>query len=44
MLHDPAQKPRYRLSTLLAQCDPNAPVPDDLRTWDTAPPVGREPL
>jgi antitoxin ChpS len=32
----------YTLDELLAQCDPDAPMPDELRDWEAAPPVGRE--
>lgn len=32
----------YTLSELLAQCDPNAPVPEELRDWEQAVPVGLE--
>lgn len=35
-------KPRYSLAELLAQCDPNAPMPADLAAWDAMPAVGRE--
>lgn len=34
------KKRRYTLAELLAQCDPNAPLPD--REWVDAPAVGRE--
>ncbi len=37
-----ARKRSYRLSDLIAQCDPKAPVPGDLALWDSAKPVGRE--
>ncbi len=33
---------KYRLEELLAQCDPNAPVPDDVAAWQATPAVGRE--
>lgn len=32
----------YTLSELVAQCDPNAPVPEELRDWEQAVPVGLE--
>ena len=35
------RKPRVTLADLIAQCDPNAPLPQD-REWVDAPPVGRE--
>lgn len=35
-------KNTYRLDDLLAQCDPSASVPADLREWEQAPPVGLE--
>lgn len=37
-----ARKRSYRLSDLIAQCDPKAPAPVDLALWDSAKPVGRE--
>jgi antitoxin ChpS len=37
-----ATKPRYTLSELMAQCDPNAPVPEDMKAWDLMAPVGKE--
>jgi hypothetical protein len=36
------RKGRYSLSELMAQCDPNAPLSDEDRTWLDVPPVGRE--
>ncbi|QBM19263.1 hypothetical protein MARI_34090 (plasmid) [Marinobacter sp. JH2] len=35
-------KQSYRLSDLVAQCDPSAPMPETLREWDQAAPVGLE--
>ena len=35
------RKPRVTLADLIAQCDPNAPLPED-REWVDAPPGGRE--
>jgi antitoxin ChpS len=35
-------KRRYTLTELLAQCDPKAPMPEDLALWENARPVGRE--
>lgn len=37
-----ARKRSYRLSDLIAQCDPKARAPVDLALWDSAKPVGRE--
>jgi len=34
-------KPRYHLAELLAQCNPDAPVPD-LGAWNDSHPVGQE--
>lgn len=33
---------KYSLSELIAQCDPKAPIPEDLKIWDTDQPVGQE--
>jgi antitoxin ChpS len=41
----PKPKPprkKYTLAELLAACDPNAPLPDEVREWDEAPAVGNE--
>ncbi len=35
-------KKRYSLNDLLAQCDPKAPVPEDMKAWNEMPPVGKE--
>lgn len=35
-------KPVYTLAELLAQCDPSAPMPDDMQAWLNDAPVGRE--
>jgi antitoxin ChpS len=35
-------KRRYKLADLIAQCDPAAPLPADLRLWNAARPVGQE--
>jgi antitoxin ChpS len=32
----------YSLTDLVAQCDPDAPMPETLREWDQAAPVGLE--
>ena len=36
------EKPKYSLKTLLAKCDPAAPMSDDLVEWDNAPATGNE--
>lgn len=36
------KRQRHTLAGLLAQCDPKAPVSEDLAAWDNARPVGRE--
>ncbi|MFZ1341906.1 AbrB/MazE/SpoVT family DNA-binding domain-containing protein [Thiothrix eikelboomii] len=43
-LQAPIKKPRkkYTLEQMLAECDPNAPYPEDLLEWDDMPVVGRE--
>jgi hypothetical protein len=33
---------KYSLKELIAQCDPVAPIPEELREWDRAPAVGLE--
>lgn len=35
-------RPRYSLDELLAQCDPGAPMPEQLREWDQASATGQE--
>ena len=35
-------KRRHKLVDLIAQCDPKAPPPADLRLWNIARPVGQE--
>lgn len=35
-------KQLYRLSDLVAQCAPDVPMPETLREWDQAAPVGLE--
>jgi hypothetical protein len=37
-----SKKPSYKLSDLIAQCDPDAPVPQDMIDWEKAAPVGLE--
>lgn len=34
-------KPHYKLADLIAQCDPNAPPPADMVTWEAMPSVRR---
>lgn len=41
VLLKPARK-TYTLSNLLAQCDKNAPPPDDMAAWDQEDRQGRE--
>ncbi|MFT4924910.1 MAG: hypothetical protein ACI8WB_001000 [Phenylobacterium sp.] len=36
------QKKQYQLANLLAQCDPNKPIPETLVQWDSAQLVGNE--
>jgi hypothetical protein len=35
-------KPSYKLSELLAEMDPNEPVPEDIKAWMDMKPVGKE--
>lgn len=35
-------RPKYKLEDLLAQCDPNAPMTNELIEWERAAPVGEE--
>lgn len=35
-------RPRYTAAELMAQCDPNAPMPADMIAWDRMPDVGLE--
>lgn len=35
-------RPRYTLVELLSQCNPRAPLSDELTVWDAVQPVGRE--
>jgi len=35
-------KPSYKLSDLLAQSEPNAPIPEEVKSWITMKPVGKE--
>ncbi|WP_339650144.1 hypothetical protein [uncultured Marinobacter sp.] len=37
-----AERKSYSLTDLVALCDPNAPMPETLREWDQAAPVGLE--
>lgn len=36
------ERKSYSLSDLLAQCDPDATIPDTLREWERMAPVGME--
>ena len=36
------EKKSYSLIDLVAQCDPDAPIPDTLREWERMVPVGLE--
>ena len=36
------ERPRYTLTQLLAQCDPEKPYSDEEKRWANAEPVGRE--
>ena len=42
LIVSPQRKPRYKLSDLLAQCDPNLPLTAEEEAWLDAPPVGLE--
>jgi antitoxin component of MazEF toxin-antitoxin module len=35
-------RPKYTLGELLAQCDENAQIPEELMDWDRLEPVGNE--
>ena len=37
-----ATRTRFTAADLNAQCDPNAPMPNDLQAWDNMPPAGTE--
>ncbi|MCL2831234.1 MAG: ChpB-ChpS toxin-antitoxin system antitoxin [Betaproteobacteria bacterium] len=37
-----ARQCKYRLADMIAQCDLNAPPPEDLALWDATKPVGQE--
>lgn len=39
-----AKRKRYTAAELNAQCNPSAPMPDDLREWESMPAVGTEAL
>ncbi|GGJ79169.1 AbrB/MazE/SpoVT family DNA-binding domain-containing protein [Deinococcus aquiradiocola] len=38
----PVRKPRYSLSDLLAQCDPDLPITTEDQAWLDAPATGNE--
>jgi antitoxin ChpS len=42
--NDPAQRPRYSLDELLAQCDPSAEMSAEDGAWLNDPPAGKEKL
>lgn len=44
LIIEPHRRPKYTLSELLAQCDPEATRSPELQEWLDAPPVGREEL
>ncbi|WP_330111079.1 AbrB/MazE/SpoVT family DNA-binding domain-containing protein [Methylophaga thalassica] len=35
-------KPKYTLDELLAKCDLDSPMPEDVKEWDSVQPVGNE--
>ena len=35
-------KPPYKVSDLMAECNPNAPYPEDIELWMNMKPVGKE--
>ena len=37
-----SRKQKYTLAELVAQCYPDAPLPDDIALWDSAPAMGQE--
>lgn len=37
-----AARKKYTLAQMLAECDPNAPYPEELHEWNNMPAVGRE--
>ena len=42
MIVRPRTRPRFKLTDLLAQCDPNAPMSAEDRAWLDDKPVGSE--
>ena len=36
------RRPKYKLADLIAKCDENAPMPQELTDWDNATAVGNE--
>lgn len=38
----PKAPSKYRLADMLAQCDAKAPLPAELRLWESAPALGNE--
>lgn len=37
-----AARKKYKLSDLLAKCDPDAPMPQEIKDWENMPAVGNE--
>jgi len=44
LLVTPKRSKRYTAAELNAQCNPRAPMPDDIVAWERAPAVGSEAL
>ncbi len=42
LIVEPHKKPRYTMDELLAASDYSQPMPQEVREWIDAPPVGRE--
>ncbi|MEE3717051.1 AbrB/MazE/SpoVT family DNA-binding domain-containing protein [Tumidithrix elongata RA019] len=42
LIIEPQPKPIYSLDELLAQCDANAPITNEERTWIDVKPLGQE--
>lgn len=38
----PTTRKKYTLNELLQQCDNHAPLPDELKDWESMKPVGNE--
>lgn len=37
-----AARKKYKLADLLAKCDPDAPMPQEVKDWENMPAVGNE--